>query len=203
MDSAASGIRAFPFLTHTLTHNRKSASGRGGLFGKQNRQFPSHTARSRLEITLFFLQSDFGTKRPCVQVTSLRPVKEPGNRVFMRFPGAFVYLWFPMIFAADPYRDPYGIWAGGFWPLGLFPFLCSGHFVPLCSIWVAALLGPDTCPERPHAGVLWVWAVVFSPRFPPSFRSEIGGFFSLKRNDLQFFATRVRIRHGGDFPGIK
>ena len=117
----------------------------------------------------------------------------------MRFPGIFVYLCFPALFAADPYRDPYGIWAGGFWPLGLFPFLCSGHFVPLCSIWVAALLGPDTCPERPHAGVLWVWAVVFSPRFPPSFRSEIGGFFSLKRNDLQFFATRVRIRHGGDF----
>ena len=37
-------------------------------------------------------------------------------------------------------------------------------------------------------------------------RSISGGrrsFPSLKRNDLQFFATRVRIRHGGDFPGIK
>ena len=29
------------------------------------------------------------------------------------------------------------------------------------------------------------------------------GLFALKRNDLQFPATRVRIRHGGDFPGIK
>ena len=40
----------------------------------------------------------------------------------MRFPGVCVYLWFPAFFAADPYRDPYGIWVGGFWPLGLFPF---------------------------------------------------------------------------------
>ena len=37
-------------------------------------------------------------------------------------------------------------------------------------------------------------------------RSISGGrrsFFSPKRNDLQFPAMRVRIRHGGDFPGIK
>ena len=52
----------------------------------------------------------FGTKRPCVQVTSLRPVKEPGNRVFMRFPGIFVYLCFQAVPAADPYRDPYWDW---------------------------------------------------------------------------------------------
>ena len=43
----------------------------------------------------------------------------------MRFPGVSVYLWFPAFFAADPYRDPYGIWAGGFWPLGLFPFYAA------------------------------------------------------------------------------
>ena len=34
------------------------------------------------------------------------------------------------------------------------------------------------------------------------FRADVG-LFSLKRNDLQFPAVRVRIRHGGDFPGIK
>ena len=102
--------------------------------------------------------STFGTKRPCVQVTSLRPVKAPGNRVFMRFLGVSVYLWFPAFFAADPYRDPYGIWAGGFWPLGLSPFLCSGNSIPLCSICEAGLSGPDTSPEMPHAGVLAVWA---------------------------------------------
>ena len=112
-------------MTHTLTHNRKSAGGRSGLRIKQNRHFPSHAAPIGLEVTLFFLQGDFGTKRPCVQVTSLRPVKTPGNRVFMRFPGVSVYLWFPAFFAADPYRDPYGIWAGGFWPLGLFPFYAA------------------------------------------------------------------------------
>ena len=95
-------------MTHTLTHNRKAAGGFSGLLSKQNRHFPFLAAPIGLEITLFFLQGDFGTKRPCVQVTSLRPVKTPGNRVFMRFPGSFVYLWFPMIFAADPYRDPYG-----------------------------------------------------------------------------------------------
>ena len=39
----------------------------------------------------------------------------------MRFPGIFVYLCFQAVPAADPYRDPYGIWAGGFWPLSLFP----------------------------------------------------------------------------------
>ena len=146
------------FLTHTLTHNRKSASGFSGLFSRGNRHFPSHAARIGLEITLFFLQGDFGTKRPCVQVTSLRPVKAPGNRVFMRFLGVFVFLWFPVLFAADPYRDPYGIWAGGFWPLGLSPFLCSGNSIPLCSICEAGLSGPDTSPEMPHAGVLAVWA---------------------------------------------
>ena len=63
---------------------------------------------------------------------------------------------------------------------------------------------PDTCPEMPHVGVLAAWAGLFlSPRFPPLFRSDIGAFFFLKRKDLQFPATRVRIRHGGDFPGIK
>ena len=98
------------YMTHTLTHNRKSAGGFSGLFSKENRHFPSHATPIGPEITLFFLQGDFGTKRPCVQVTSLRPVKMPGNRVFMRFPGFFVYLWFPVFFAADPYRDPYGIW---------------------------------------------------------------------------------------------
>ena len=98
------------FLTHTLTHNRKAADGFSGLLSKQNRHFPSHEAPIGLEITLFFLQGDFGTKRPCVQVTSLRPVKESGNRVFMRFPGIFVYLCFQAVPAADPYRDPYWDW---------------------------------------------------------------------------------------------
>ena len=118
-------------MTHTLTHNRKSAGGRSGLRIKQNRHFPSHAAPIGLEVTLFFLQGDFGTKRPCVQVTSLRPLKMPGNRVFMRFPGAFVYLWFPAFFVRDPYRDPYGIWAGGFWPLGLSPFYAAA--ILFCS----------------------------------------------------------------------
>ena len=72
----------------------------------------------------------------------------------MRFPGVFVFLWFPVLFAADPYRDPYGIWAGGFWPLGLSPFLCSGNSIPLCSIRKAGLLSPDTCPEMPQSAGL-------------------------------------------------
>ena len=84
-------MSALLLLTHTLTHNRKAAGGFSGLFSKSNRHFPSHTALIGLEITLFFLQGDFGTKRPCVQVTSLRPVKTPGNRVFMRFPGVFFF----------------------------------------------------------------------------------------------------------------
>ena len=84
-------MSALLLLTHTLTHNRKSAGGFSGLFSKSNRYFPSHAAPIGLEITLFFLQGDFGTKRPCVQVTSLRPVKAPGNRVFMRFPGVFFF----------------------------------------------------------------------------------------------------------------
>ena len=57
------------------------------------------------------------------------------------------------------------------------------------------------CPTLAFCGFGLV--MFLSPRFPPLFRSEIGVFFFLKRNDLQFFATRVRIRHGGDFPGIK
>ena len=77
MDSAASGMSALLLLTHTLTHNRKSASGFSGLFSKPNRHFLSHAAPIGLGITLFFLQSDFGTKRPCVQVTSLRPCLNP------------------------------------------------------------------------------------------------------------------------------
>ena len=103
-------MSALLLLTHTLTHNRKSASGFSGLFSKPNRHFLSHAAPIGLEITLLFLQGDFGTKRPCVQVTSLRPVKMPGNRVFMRLPGSFVFLWFPVLFGRDPYCDPYGIW---------------------------------------------------------------------------------------------
>ena len=122
----------------------------------------------------------------------------------MRFLGVSVYLWFPAFFAADPYRDPYGIWAGGFWPLGLSPFLCSGNSIPLCSICEAGLSGPDTSPEMPHAGVLAAWAG-FVSLAPVSAVVSVGnrGLFALKRNDLQFPATRVRIRHGGDFPGIK
>ena len=164
MDSAASGIRVFPLLTHTLTHNRKSASGFSGLFSKGNRHFLSHAAPIGLEITPFFLQGDFGTKRPCVQVTSLRPVKAPGNRVFMRFPGIFVYLWFPMIFTADPYRDPYGIWAGGFWPLGLFPFYAAAILFRSVLYGQPGLFGPDTCPKMLHVGVWWFGLVLsFSP----------------------------------------
>ena len=122
----------------------------------------------------------------------------------MRFPGVFVFLWFPVLFAADPYRDPYGIWAGGFWPLGLSLFLCSGHFVPLCSICEAGFLSPTACPEMPHVGVLAAWAG-FVSLAPVSAVVSVGnrGHFALKRNDLQFPAMRVRIRHGGDFPGIK
>ena len=108
-------MSALLLLTHTLTHNRKAASGFSGLFSKSTRHFLSHAAPIGLEITLFFLQGDFGTKRPCVQVTSLRPprlarqaAKEPGNRVFIRFPGVSVYLWFSVLFGCDPYRDPYG-----------------------------------------------------------------------------------------------
>ena len=41
-------------MTHTLTHNRKSAGGRSGLRIKQNRHFPSHAAPIGLEVTLFF-----------------------------------------------------------------------------------------------------------------------------------------------------
>ena len=67
-------------VTHTLTHNRKATGGFSGLFSKPNRHIPSHAAPIRPEITLFFLQGDFGTKRPCVQVTSLGPVKTLGNR---------------------------------------------------------------------------------------------------------------------------
>ena len=164
-------------LTHTLTHNRKSASGWSGLFSKGNRYFPSYAAPIGLGITLFFLQGDFGTKRPCVQVTSLRPVKAPGNRVFMRFPGVSVYLWFPAFFARDPYRDPYGIWAGGFGPLGLSPFLCSGNSILLCSIWEAGHSSTDTCPEMPHAGVLAAWAGRFPfPAFCGRFRADVGLF---------------------------
>ena len=99
MDSAASGMSALLLLTHTLTHNRKAAGGRSGLFSKSNRHFPSHAVPIGLEITPFFLQGDFGTKGPCVALRhrsashqSLRPVKEPGNRVFMRFPGVSVCL---------------------------------------------------------------------------------------------------------------
>ena len=76
----------------------------------------------------------------------------------MRFPGIFVYLCFPALFAADPYRDPYGIWAGGFWPLGLSPFLCSGNSIALYSICEAGFLSSDTCPQMPHVGVLAAWA---------------------------------------------
>ena len=147
-------------VTHTLTHNRKAAGGFSGLFSKSNRHFQSHAAPIGLEITLFFLQGDFGTKRPCVQVTSLRPVQTPGDCVFMRFPGIFVCLCFPAFFAADPYRDPYRIWAGGFGPLGLFPYL---SILP-CFKWEVGLSGPDACPEMPHVGLLWVWAGCFPLR---------------------------------------
>ena len=79
----------------------------------------------------------------------------------MRFPGVSVYLWFSVLFGRDPYRDPYGIWAGDFWLLGLFPFLCSGNSIALCSICEAALFGPDISPEMPHVGVLAAWAGLF------------------------------------------
>ena len=83
------------------------------------------------------------------------------------------------------------------------PFLCSGNSILLCSIWVAALLDPDICPEMPHAGVLATWAGYFPPLAFLCLSCGHRSFPSLKRNDLQFPATRVRIRHGGDFPGIK
>ena len=70
-------MSALLLLTHTLTHNRKSAGGWGGLFSKSNRYFPSHAAPIGLEITPFPLPRHFGTKRPCVQVTSLRPPVNP------------------------------------------------------------------------------------------------------------------------------
>ena len=88
----------------------------------------------------------------------------------MRFPGVSVYLRFQAFLGCDPYRDPYGIWAGGFWPLGLFPFLWGGNSIGLCSIWAVWLSDPDICPEMPHAGVLAAWAGLFlSPRFLPLF----------------------------------
>ena len=101
-------MSALLLLTHTLTHNRKAAGGRSGLFSKSNRHFPSHAVPIGLEITPFFLQGDFGTKGPCVALRhrsashqSLRPVKEPGNRVFMRFPGVSVCREFSAVPAAD------------------------------------------------------------------------------------------------------
>ena len=95
----------------------------------------------------------------------------------MRFPGVSVCLCFQAVSAADPYRDPYGIWAGGFWPLGLSPFLCSGNSIALCSIWEAGLFGPDICPEMPHAGVLAAWAGRFPfPAFCGRFRADVGLF---------------------------
>ena len=83
------------------------------------------------------------------------------------------------------------------------PFLWGGNSIPLCSIRKAGLLSPDTCPEMPQSAGLGHLACLV-----PSLASAVvsvgnRGLFALKRNDLQFPATRVRIRHGGDFPGIK
>ena len=64
-------------MTHTLTHNRKAAGGRGGLRINQIRPNPCTTALGGRETTPFPLPQHFGTKRPCVQVTSLRPPVNP------------------------------------------------------------------------------------------------------------------------------
>ena len=86
-------MSALLLLTHTLTHNRKAAGGFSGLFSKSNRHFPSHAAPIGLEITLFFLQGDFGTKRPWVQVPSLRPCeRDPFFEHFYRKAGLVLSL---------------------------------------------------------------------------------------------------------------
>ena len=217
-------MSALLLLTHTLTHNRKSASGFSGLFSKPNRHFLSHAAPIGLGITLFFLQGDFGTKRPCVQVTSLRPprlarqaAKEPGNRVFMRFPGVSVYLWFPAVPAADPYRDPYGIWRTLCVLLGkplagrnAWPAFCGkpqNHVFPaiVCFTRNCRFLPSYTrhlsrkAPRWRFGGLGWCFPLPpFAAFFGPAW-----GACSPENKDLQFPAMRVRIRYGGDFPGIK
>ena len=136
----------------------------------------------------------------------------------MRFPVFFVYLWFSAIPAADPYRDPYGIWRTLCVLLGkplagrnAWPAFCGkpqNHAFPaiVCFARNCRFLPSYTrhlsrnAPRWRFVGLGWF---VPFPRFLPLFRSEIGAFFSLKRSDLQFPAVRVRIRHGGDFPGIK
>ena len=176
MDSAASGMSALLLLTHTLTHNRKSASGFSGLFSKPNRHFLSHAAPIGLEITLLFLQGDFGTKRPCVQVTSLRPVKAPGSRVFMRFPGVFVFRWFPVLFAADPYRDPYGIGRVVFGRLVCPLFYAAAILFRSALYERLGFLTPTFVQKCPNPPVWGIWRVWFLPWLPPLFRSEIGAF---------------------------
>ena len=127
----------------------------------------------------------------------------PGNRVFMRFPGVSVYLHLSAFFARDPCRDPYGIGQVVFGRLVCPLFYAAAILLRSALYGQPGLSGPDICPEMPHAGVLAAWAGLFSS---PAFLYLSCGhraFFFLKRNDLQFSATRVRIRHGGDFPGIK
>ena len=87
----------------------------------------------------------------------------------MRFPGSFVYLWFPMIFAADPYRDPYGIWAGGFWPLGLFPFYGAAILFRSALYERLGFLTPTFVQKCPNPPVWGIWRVWFLPWLPPLF----------------------------------
>ena len=61
--------------------------------------------------------------------------------------GRFLFLWDWVIFAADPYRDPYGIWAGGFWPLGLSPF-----YAATILFRSALYMGGGTAPTLAHKG---------------------------------------------------
>ena len=154
----------------------------------------------------------FGTKRPCVQVTSLRPVKMPGNRVTMRFPGVSVYLRFQAFLVCDPYRDPYGIWRTLCVLLGkplagrnAWPAFCGkpqNHAFPaiVCFARNCCFLPSHprhlsrNAPRWRFSGLGW-----FVSLAPVSAVVSVGnrGLFALKRNDLQFPATRVRIRHGG------
>ena len=120
--------------------------------------------------------STFGTKRPCVQVTSLRPVKAPGNRVFMRFLGVSVYLWFPAFFGCDPYRDPYGIGRVVFGRLVCPLFYAAAILFRSALYERLGFLTPTFVQKCPNPPVWGIWRVWFLPWLPPLFRSEIGAF---------------------------
>ena len=59
-------------------------------------------SREDTALVMPFLKSE----QPAVLKAAITAiVKTPGNRVFMRFPGVFVYLWFQAFFGREPYWD--------------------------------------------------------------------------------------------------